>query len=102
VWWRRVNYFVSLGFVLVAAAFPLLANYLRTGGVTESLDVTAGGSVGWAIESKMQTTRWAKCAYKFAAQEALPFGFLVLAAFAVLSLGIARPSGRSLLQIEYK
>ncbi|TPV99860.1 MAG: hypothetical protein USCAAHI_00727 [Beijerinckiaceae bacterium] len=51
VWWRRVNYFVSLGFVLVAAAFPLLANYLRTGGVTESLDVTAGGSVGWAIES---------------------------------------------------
>ena len=54
------------------------------------------------IARKMQTTRWAKCAYKFAAQEALPFGFLVLAAFAVLSLGIARPSGRSLLQIEYK
>gem|GEM_PF-3652763 len=39
------------------------------------------------IARKMQTTRWAKCAYKFAAQEALPFGFLVLAAFAVLSLG---------------
>lgn len=239
VWWRRVNYFVSLSFVLVAAAFPLLANYLRTGGVTESLDVTAGGSVGWAIESisgflpryvgpwitavrqhpvaaaavlvglvlslrfsahlqgrisdraraawnvgtrvnhlkptgqrgallktamwfaafaigawavrpnirwivvfaggtlvfgslwayrmfrppgsvdpakpgfflniarKMQTTRWAKSAYKFAAQEALPFGFLVLAAFAVLILGASRglrsvKRGRSLLQIEYK
>jgi uncharacterized protein (DUF2235 family) len=51
VWWRRINYFVSLGLVLIAAAFPLLANFLRTGGVTESLDVTAGGSVGWAIES---------------------------------------------------
>ena len=31
VWWRRINYFVSLGFVLIAAAFPFLANYLPIG-----------------------------------------------------------------------
>jgi uncharacterized protein (DUF2235 family) len=43
VWWRRVNYFVSLFFFLIAAAFPLVVAYLP--GVTA--DVATGGTVRW-------------------------------------------------------
>jgi uncharacterized protein (DUF2235 family) len=49
VWWRRVNYFVSLFLALTAAVFPLTAEYLQIGGVTRTLDETAGGSIGWIM-----------------------------------------------------
>ncbi|HET6376132.1 MAG TPA: DUF2235 domain-containing protein, partial [Methylocella sp.] len=51
VWWRRVNYFVSLFLVLTAAVFPLAAEYLQIGGVTRALDETAGGSIGWVMSA---------------------------------------------------
>jgi hypothetical protein len=40
--WRRIIYFVSLGFVLIAAAFPILANFLPAG----QLDLATRGLVG--------------------------------------------------------
>lgn len=49
VWWRRVIYFASLGLAVTAAAFPLLADYLRIDGLTNRLDEAAGGTVGSAI-----------------------------------------------------
>jgi uncharacterized protein (DUF2235 family) len=49
VWWRRVVYFVSLAFVVTAAAFPLLAQYLRIEGLTDHLNDISGGPVGWTI-----------------------------------------------------
>jgi hypothetical protein len=49
VWWRRVVYFASLFFVLLAAAYPLLRQYLGFQGVTDGLDAAAGGPTGWAI-----------------------------------------------------
>ena len=45
VWWRRIVYFVSLVFVVIAVAFPPLAQYLRIEGVTEHLNDTAGAFV---------------------------------------------------------
>ncbi|MDQ6703582.1 MAG: DUF2235 domain-containing protein [Pseudomonadota bacterium] len=48
VWWRRIVYFVSLALVVIAVAFPLLAQYLRVEG-TEDLNDRAGGSVGWTL-----------------------------------------------------
>src|SRR4029453_434766 len=49
VWWRRVVYFVSLALVVIAVAFPLLAQYLRIEGVTDPLNDRAGGPVGWTL-----------------------------------------------------
>jgi uncharacterized protein (DUF2235 family) len=49
VWWRRVVYFVSLAFVFIAVAFPLLAQYLRVEGLTDHLNDRAGGPVGWSL-----------------------------------------------------
>jgi hypothetical protein len=49
VWWRRVVYFVSLALVVIAVAFPLLAQYLRIEGVTDHLNDRAGGPVGWTL-----------------------------------------------------
>jgi uncharacterized protein (DUF2235 family) len=49
VWWRRVVYFGSLFLVLLAAAYPLLRQYLGFQGVTDGLDAAAGGPAGWAI-----------------------------------------------------
>jgi uncharacterized protein (DUF2235 family) len=49
VWWRRVVYFVSLGFVLIAVAFPLLSQSLRIEGLTDHLNDRAGGPVGWTL-----------------------------------------------------
>jgi uncharacterized protein (DUF2235 family) len=49
VWWRRVVYFVSLAFVVIAVAFPLLAPYCRIEGVTGVLDKVAGGLVRWTL-----------------------------------------------------
>jgi hypothetical protein len=49
VWWRRVVYFVSLFFVMTAAAFPLLAQYLRWDGVTDHVNDISGGPVGWTF-----------------------------------------------------
>jgi hypothetical protein len=40
-----------------------------------------------SIARKLRTASWSVGAYRFAAQKAAPFGFLVLAALAVLSLG---------------
>jgi hypothetical protein len=51
VWWRRVNYFVSLILVLIAAAYPLLAAHLRMPGVTDSVDVVAGGTIRSVAET---------------------------------------------------
>lgn len=48
VWWRRLLYFVSLGFALTAVAYPVLYDYLRLGGVTETVNLTTGGIVDWA------------------------------------------------------
>ena len=49
VWWRRVVYFVSLAFVVIAVAYPLLAQYLRVEGVTDHLNDMSGGAVGWTL-----------------------------------------------------
>jgi uncharacterized protein (DUF2235 family) len=49
VWWRRVVYFISLALVLIAVAFPLLAQYLRIEGFTDHLNDRAGGPVGWTL-----------------------------------------------------
>jgi hypothetical protein len=49
VWWRRVVYFVSLALVLIVAAFPLVAQYLRIEGATDYLNDRAGGPVGWTL-----------------------------------------------------
>ena len=49
VWWRRVVYFVSLALVIIAVAFPLLAQYLHIEGVTDHLNDRAGGPVGWTL-----------------------------------------------------
>jgi hypothetical protein len=49
VWWRRVIYFVSLALVVIAVAFPLLAQYLHIAGVTDHLNDRAGGPAGWAL-----------------------------------------------------
>ena len=49
VWWRRVVYFVSLALVLIVAAFPLVAQYLRIEGVTDHLNDRAGGPVDWTL-----------------------------------------------------
>jgi uncharacterized protein (DUF2235 family) len=49
VWWRRFVYFVSLAFVLIAVAFPLLAQYLRVEGLTDHLNDRAGGPIGWTL-----------------------------------------------------
>ena len=61
VWWRRINYFVSLGFVFIGAAFPLTANtiaagiaglesYLGIEDVSGSLELRARGPVGAAVD----------------------------------------------------
>lgn len=51
VWWRRVNYFVSLILVFIAVAFPLLAAYLRLPGVIDQSEVAVGGTVLWLAET---------------------------------------------------
>jgi uncharacterized protein (DUF2235 family) len=49
VWWRRLAYFVWLAFVVIAVAYPLLAQYLRIEGVTDYLNDREGGAVGWTL-----------------------------------------------------
>jgi uncharacterized protein (DUF2235 family) len=49
VWWRRLTYFVWLAFVVIAVAYPLLAQYLRIEGVTDYLNDVQGGAVGWTL-----------------------------------------------------
>ncbi len=64
VWWRRVTYFVSLILLLIAAAFPLLAAYLRLPGVagqggladlTKSLADESDAALGATVRSLAMT-----------------------------------------------
>src|SRR5262249_44429138 len=51
VWWRRVNYFVSLILVFIVVAFPLLAAYLRLPGVIDQSEAAVSGTVRWLAET---------------------------------------------------
>jgi hypothetical protein len=44
VWWRRITYFVSIGFVLIAAAFPFLP--FPKNSLTDPLEMATRGPVG--------------------------------------------------------